>query len=201
MQCFLFLALLFSQIAESPTFFGREDRAPVKAKVEKVPGNADKILGIWEIVKSSDATGSGTMEFTKDGQLKMATSGEGKLAPTTGTYKVTDNKIIVMVKSDGKDHESTVDIVKLTDKELHVRFEIGKGMKIDQHFKRTQSHQTVALPDGWLNLELTKEQSSKISEIRAAYKKKIEAIEGQSKQFNSADAARDHLQKIALEIG
>ena len=59
--------------------------ARAEKPADKPKANKDKIVGVWEFVKSSDPKTipppGATIEFTKDGKLKMVVKIEGKELP------------------------------------------------------------------------------------------------------------------------
>jgi uncharacterized protein (TIGR03066 family) len=88
--------------------------------------NADKIVGTWEAVKGEVPAGS-TIEFTKDGKMKLNIKAGGQTISVEGTYKVDGDKLTTTGKGpDGKEKTETVKIKKLTDKELVIEDEKGK---------------------------------------------------------------------------
>ena len=72
--------------------------------------------------------GKGTLEFTKDGKLKIVFGTDDKTVKIDGTYKVTGAEITVTLEFMGKTKTDTAKIKSLTDKELQL--EKGDG-KID----------------------------------------------------------------------
>jgi uncharacterized protein (TIGR03066 family) len=92
--------------------------------------NRTKIVGVWEFVKSDDGTPPGsTLEFTKDGKIKVETKVGDEDLKMEGTYKVDGDKLTVTIKeteAKEKDKSETVTITKLTDNELIVKDEKGQ---------------------------------------------------------------------------
>jgi uncharacterized protein (TIGR03066 family) len=85
-------------------------------------GNADKIIGTWEVSKPAKNTPPGSVvEFTKDGKMIMSAQGQ-KLE---GTYKVDGDKIIATSKIAGKDKTETLKIKSVSDTTLVVEDERG----------------------------------------------------------------------------
>jgi uncharacterized protein (TIGR03066 family) len=88
--------------------------------------NADKIVGTWEATKGEMPAGS-TVEFTKDGKMKINIKAGGQTVSVEGTYKVDGDKLTTTGKGpDGKEKTETVKIKKLTDKELALEDDKGK---------------------------------------------------------------------------
>lgn len=92
--------------------------------------NPKMIIGVWEITKSDDGTPVGTtIEFTRDGKLKITTKVGDAPLNLEGTYKVDGDKLTVTVKSpdEGKEMSDTVTITKLTEKVLITKDTKGKS--------------------------------------------------------------------------
>jgi uncharacterized protein (TIGR03066 family) len=98
--------------------------------------NQTKIVGVWIVIKSDDGTPPmTTIEFTRDGKLKVKTKVGDQTLTMEGTYKLEGDKLTVtLITPDEKDKEvtDTVTITKLTDKELITKDQKGK---VDE-FKR-----------------------------------------------------------------
>src|SRR5579875_60070 len=97
--------------------------------------NQMRILGVWEVTKSDDGTPVGTtIEFAKDGKLKVTTKAGDQVLNLEGTYKVKGDKLTITLKPPESEKELTdiVTITKLTDKVLITKDEQGK---VDE-FKR-----------------------------------------------------------------
>jgi uncharacterized protein (TIGR03066 family) len=103
-----------------------------RAETHAEASNADKLVGVWEVVKSEEAPPGATIEFTKDGKLKMAVNVKGKEMTQEGTYKVEGDKITSVQTFGGKEHRETAIIQTLNDTTLVTRDEKGK---VDE-FKR-----------------------------------------------------------------
>src|SRR5262245_56058742 len=95
--------------------------APVpKAK----PTTADKLLGTWKLVKSSQGAEKRIymeIEFTKDGKMLLRHRGQGAQGPLflrEGKYKVEGEKIHYEVSTPGYEKAETLTIQRLTDDEL-----------------------------------------------------------------------------------
>ena len=93
---------------------------------------ADKLAGVWEVVKSEDAPPGATIEFTKDGKMKMTVNVKGKEMSQEGMYKVEGDKITSIQTFAGKERRETATIQTLNDTTLITRDEKGK---VDE-FKR-----------------------------------------------------------------
>src|SRR5207237_7396281 len=85
--------------------------------------NAKKIIGTWELVKG-EAAGS-TVEFTKDGKLKVYAKVKDKELNAGGTYKIEGDKLLVTISFKGKTIMETNKIKKLTEKQLVLEDEKG----------------------------------------------------------------------------
>jgi uncharacterized protein (TIGR03066 family) len=86
------------------------------------------IIGVWEVTKSEDGTPPmTTLEFTKDGKLKVATKVGDQSLNIDGTYKLEGDKITVTIQSpEEKELTDTLTIIKLTDTELITKDQKGK---------------------------------------------------------------------------
>jgi uncharacterized protein (TIGR03066 family) len=91
--------------------------------------NQKKIVGVWEITKSDDGTPLGTtIEFTKDGKVKVTTPVGDQKLNLDGTYKLEGDKLTVTIKPpDEKETTETVTIIKLTDKVLITKDQKGNS--------------------------------------------------------------------------
>jgi uncharacterized protein (TIGR03066 family) len=94
---------------------------------------ADKLVGKWELTKSTDenAPKGATVEFTKDNKLTVTIDVGGKKLELMGSYKVDGDKITVKIKSPdgGKEEEDTDTIKELSD---------DKMVLIDKNKKETE---------------------------------------------------------------
>ena len=90
-------------------------------------GNAAKIIGTWEVVKGGGLPAGSTLEFAKDGKLKINVKADGKTSSLEGTYKVDDDKLTTTGKgANDKETTVTVKITKLTGSELILEDEKGR---------------------------------------------------------------------------
>ena len=109
-------------LAGLTTAYGADKKDEVKAK----------LVGVWQPSKDDKAP---SVEFTKDGKLKIVIDMDGKKVTIDGTYEVDgENVKVVMKDPEGKEHKDTLKITKLTDKELVT--EDSKGMK--DEFKKAE---------------------------------------------------------------
>ena len=90
--------------------------SPADTKAE--PLDKAKLVGTWEFVKSTEnkppPPGS-TVEFTKDGKLKMSTKAGKQSITIEGAYSVDGDTLKFEI---GKDDTRTMRIIRLTDTEL-----------------------------------------------------------------------------------
>ena len=88
------------------------------------------ILGVWEVIKSDDGTPPmTTIEFTRNGKLKVNTKVGDQTLTMEGTYKLEGDKLTVTLKTPDeteKELTDTVTITKWTDKELKTKDQKGK---------------------------------------------------------------------------
>jgi uncharacterized protein (TIGR03066 family) len=108
-------------------------------KEAKSDDNKSKIVGTWELVKSSQEhgpkAGDLTIAFTKDGTTMVIIKvGGGKTEKKDGTYSV-DGETLNIVEKGGE--SETAKIKKLTDKELVIDAKThGGGEAKTMEFKR-----------------------------------------------------------------
>ena len=101
---------------------------------EKKSDNKTLIVGVWELTKADNGgppVGT-TMEYTKDGKIKMIGKADGKEIAANGTYVVEGNKFKGTLKSPDREEKGTVTIKKLNDKELVTEDDAGRVLE----FKR-----------------------------------------------------------------
>jgi uncharacterized protein (TIGR03066 family) len=85
-----------------------------------------QIVGVWEPTKGEAPKGT-TLEFTKDGKLKITIDAEGKKVTIEGTYELDGDSLKTNLKGpDGKERKETMKIKSLSDKELKTEDEKGK---------------------------------------------------------------------------
>jgi uncharacterized protein (TIGR03066 family) len=87
--------------------------------------NKDKLVGTWEIVKSTaaDSVPPGTLvEFTKDGKLNITVEADGKKITLKGSYSLEGNTLKTKITGpDGQEQSDSDTITKLTDKEMSLK--------------------------------------------------------------------------------
>ena len=93
------------------------------AFVASAGDNAKKLVGVWEFAGKKGP--KGTIEFTKDGNIKMKLALGDKDFEVGGTYKLNKDVINMKIDFGGKTKEDMVTIKKLTDTDLHL--EDSKG--------------------------------------------------------------------------
>lgn len=89
---------------------------------DKDKPTAEKFVGLWKLVKSSEDLPKGleaTLEATKDGKFVMKVTFDDNKLEMTGTWKLNGNKLTVEY-ADGpeKGKKETMEITKLTDDEF-----------------------------------------------------------------------------------
>lgn len=101
--------------------------AATAAPVPKERAEAEKVVGTWKLVRSSNSpdglTVDLTLELTPGGKLVIRqSSGKGPVAVYEGEYKVVKDQIPYVVKygNGAPDKKETLTIKKLTETELHV---------------------------------------------------------------------------------
>src|SRR5262245_31358054 len=73
--------------------------------------NGKKIVGTWEVTKAKGAPEGATVEFTKDGKMKIRFKVGDKELEIDGTYKLEkEKKITVTLSFEGKTKSDTATI-------------------------------------------------------------------------------------------
>jgi uncharacterized protein (TIGR03066 family) len=88
-----------------------------------------KLVGKWQ---PADKKENVTIEFTKDGKLKVSVEIAGKTETVEGTYKLDGNKLSIAVPFAGAEQKDEITITKLTDDEMETE---SKG-KVDMKVKK-----------------------------------------------------------------
>jgi uncharacterized protein (TIGR03066 family) len=103
---------------------------------DKKDDKKDKIVGVWEATEGNAPKGA-TLEFSKDGKLKIAFDADGKKISIEGTYEIKGDSLKTNLKGpDGKEREETMKIESLTEKELVTKDEKGKTDKFKRQEKK-----------------------------------------------------------------
>jgi uncharacterized protein (TIGR03066 family) len=90
------------------------------------------IVGTWRPTKGEIPAGA-TVEFTKDGKMKLTVTVSGQTVTGEATFKVDGDRITTSrLGPDGKEKADTAKIKKLTDKELVIEDDKGRALE----FKR-----------------------------------------------------------------
>ena len=109
-----------------PTSTTKPSPSTTKPEPKKEASNQEKILGTWEVTKSKGADPGSTIEFTKDGKMKVTFKKDGKEQKMEATYSVDGNNITSTFKPpEGKEIKDTATIEKLTDTELAIKDKKG----------------------------------------------------------------------------
>lgn len=96
--------------------------------------NKEKLLGLWECVKSANVPKGTLLNFAKDGKLRITLKTDGQTLNVEGQYAVDGNTLHIIHKLDGvKDTKDSAKIKKLTDKELVI---VDKDSKEDEYKKK-----------------------------------------------------------------
>jgi uncharacterized protein (TIGR03066 family) len=89
------------------------------ADVKEKEVDKDKLVGVWEATDKSQTIPPGsTLEFTKDGKIKMVIKVKDKTENIGGTYKIEGDSLKVTLKAEKEEHTETIKVKTLTDKEL-----------------------------------------------------------------------------------
>jgi uncharacterized protein (TIGR03066 family) len=87
---------------------------------------AKKLVGVWEITNNKEAPPGATVEFTRDGKMKVRAKVGEKELKIDGTYELKDDAIVSKLSVGGKTKTESNKIRKLTEKELVIVDEKGK---------------------------------------------------------------------------
>ncbi|HQR08449.1 MAG TPA: hypothetical protein PLN21_16590 [Gemmatales bacterium] len=85
-------------------------------------------VGTWEVT-STHAGGppkGGTVEFTKDGKIKVSGEQDGTKMSFEGTYKIEGKKMTLKIKIESEEHAIDLTIDKLDEKTFATSNESGK---------------------------------------------------------------------------
>jgi len=109
------------------TAAGRADEKKADKKADQKPDDyAKKAVGSWEVSEGESMDPGSTLELTKDGKIKFVIKRGEQTLDLEGTYKITGKDFYLKVTlPNGNEHEETMKITKLTDKEL-VTFDDNK---------------------------------------------------------------------------
>jgi uncharacterized protein (TIGR03066 family) len=103
---------------------------------DKKDDNKAKLVGIWEATEGEAPKGA-TVEFTKDGKLKIAFEADGKKIVIEGTYELDGKSLKTNLKGpDGKERKETMTIEELTDSKLVTKDEKCKVDKFKKQEKK-----------------------------------------------------------------
>jgi uncharacterized protein (TIGR03066 family) len=84
----------------------------------KAPGNSEKIVGLWDLVKGEGAPPGTIVEFTKDLKIHLTITVDGAKANVDGKYKVDGDKITLTAIQNGKEDTEINTIKSLTAERL-----------------------------------------------------------------------------------
>jgi len=104
---------------------------------EKKADNAKLLVGTWEVAKADQGTvpvGS-TVEFTKDGKMKVTHKQGDKEESLEGTYKVDGDKFSFELKVGDKVNKKTITIKKISETEMTTTDEDGKTVELKRKKK------------------------------------------------------------------
>jgi uncharacterized protein (TIGR03066 family) len=91
--------------------------ATAMAEDTKIDGG--KLVGTWEAVKGSETLPLGsTLEFSKEGKLKLTIKQADESKVLAGSYKVEGATIKITLKVEGMENSETLKVTKLSDKDL-----------------------------------------------------------------------------------
>ena|SRR6516225_8656912 len=120
----------------------------VAAPVPKERAEADKVVGTWKLVRSSNAPdGLNTeliLELTQGGKMVIRQSSNGRTVIYEGEYKVIKSELPYTMKlPGGREKKETLTIKKITETELHVVDPDG----IQEDFERVKPTEQTSKPE------------------------------------------------------
>jgi uncharacterized protein (TIGR03066 family) len=77
----------------------------------------EKLVGVWEVTRGELPKGS-TMEFTRDGKVKLVLKVDKEQVAVNGTYVLDATNLKMVLLVDGKEIKDKWKVVKLSDTEL-----------------------------------------------------------------------------------
>jgi uncharacterized protein (TIGR03066 family) len=95
---------------------------------EKKADNTKLAVGKWDVTTTHEGgpPKGGTVEFTKDGKIKVSSDQGGMNPAFDGTYKIDGAKLVLTFKIGGKDEAVDLTIDKLDDKTFATTSKHGK---------------------------------------------------------------------------
>ena len=98
------------------------------ARADEKKDNAKLIQGKWEVTAAHEGgpPKGGTVEFTKDGKMKVTGEHNGMKMEFGGTYKVDGNKLVLTFKMGDDEQSVTITIDKLDETTCVTTSEHGK---------------------------------------------------------------------------
>jgi uncharacterized protein (TIGR03066 family) len=87
---------------------------------KKTEETKKKLLGTWVAQEGGDMPAGSTLEFVKDGKLKIVVKIQDNKIDVEGTFELTDGETLKVTSKDpdGKERSEKIKISKLTDSEL-----------------------------------------------------------------------------------
>jgi uncharacterized protein (TIGR03066 family) len=120
---------LFRTVLAGALLLGLAFGAVPSAAQEKEKNTRDKLVGVWELTRGETLPPGASLEFARDGKLKLTVKGpDEKPITLEGTFEANGNQLKVTTKGpDGKDQTEAMKIRTLTDKELVLLDDKGKA--------------------------------------------------------------------------
>ena len=96
-------------------------------KDEKI--DAKRLVGKWS-AKNAKEGRLGVIEFTKDGEVAITITSDGKETKREGTYQVDGDKLSLRVKSGNSEAIYNMTVTKLTNAELVTKDDRGQVLSV-----------------------------------------------------------------------
>jgi uncharacterized protein (TIGR03066 family) len=94
--------------------------ADEKKDDKKTEETKKKLVGVWIAQEGGDMPAGSTLEFVKDGKLKITVKVGDKTIDVEGTYEITGEETLKVTSKDpeGKERTEKIKITKLSESEL-----------------------------------------------------------------------------------
>ena len=99
---------------------------------EKKTDTAKQLVGVWEITKTHEngPPPGTTIEFTKDGKLKLAMKMGDQDVKVEGSYKVEGKGFTFTIKMGDQEHSDTITIKKISKTEMTCENKQGETVEL-----------------------------------------------------------------------
>jgi uncharacterized protein (TIGR03066 family) len=110
--------------------FGLVGTAAAQVKKDAKADFKDKIVGVWEVVKSVEVPAGSVMEFAKDGKVTVTVQIQGRPIKSEANYAIEGDKVTILSKNrEGKEMKHVDTIKTLTDSKLILTSPAGNDIE------------------------------------------------------------------------